>query len=325
MLIRPELQALRGNVALQRQAQMAVQAVVHAWRTTGPGGQVDAELLRFHHGEALSQLPLFSDLYDPHSDACHAFLDRILGSLIRQIAEQPLARSPLPCASSDAFVTLMLAQCATTTLSLQYVSGAALAGRPATKSVSLAPRETWERVVSGSAQAQRIRAREVASDRVVLDFAKVRLDAGEVRYRKGQAEALVLQTVPTSLVQLRLQRRTSMREPAREYSLEDGRMLHQAAGAPRDSRLELTANLLGRMKRRDAAPMLAAMAEELGADSLRWQALRECLALDTAIGFRSLCALADCPDDPLRQPAAALRARLLQMHPELNGICPCPA
>ena len=126
-------------------------------------------------------------------------------------------------------------------------------------------------------------------------------------------------------MQLRLQRRTSAVDPVREYRLSDGCLVHQAAGTPRDSRLELTAALLGRMKRRDAAPMLAAMVEEHGSESLRWQSLRECLALDVAVGFPALCKLAEREGDPLQQPAEVLRAQLLARHPELKELSPCPA
>jgi hypothetical protein len=102
-------------------------------------------------------------------------------------------------------------------------------------------------------------------------------------------------------------------------------LLHQAAGSPRDSRLELTAALLGRMGRSDAAPMLAAMAEERVSAHLRWQALRECLGLDSAAGFATLTLLAGRDDDPLAGPAAALRSQLLETYPQLAGISPCPA
>lgn len=325
MLIRPELQVLQGNDALQRHAQQSIQHVLLTWRHSGPGRQAHAELVRFGDGTPLSKLPLLAALYDSDAGACRAFLNSLLPALLGVIAEQPVARSPLPFNSRDPFTTLILARSATATLTLQYVDGAALARQSAAQTISLAPTEMWERVVSGTAEARRVRVLAMAPDRAELDLAPVRLAAGDLRYRKGQDEALVLDRVATSLVQLRLQRRTSQTEPVREYNLEDGRLVHQATGTLRDSRLELTASLLGRMKRRDAAPMLAAIAHEHGPDSVRWQALRECLTLDTAIGFTALCTLAERSGDPLAQPAAALRTKLLQLHPELNGICPCPA
>ena len=71
--------------------------------------------------------------------------------------------------------------------------------------------------------------------------------------------------------------------------------------------------------------LLAAMAEEEGSAHLRWQALRECLGLDSAVGFAALTGLAQRNDDPLAVPAGALRAQLLETYPQLAGVAGCPA
>ena len=94
---------------------------------------------------------------------------------------------------------------------------------------------------------------------------------------------------------------------------------------PRESRFELAAALLGRMGRSDAAPLLAAMAEEHGGQSLRWQSLKECLGLDSGAGFAALDRIAAQAGDPLAGPATALRAQLLERYPQLAGAVPCPA
>ena len=325
MFIRPELRALWSKDAPQRDAQQALYRIHQAWRETGPGRQVETELERFHRGEALGKLPLLAAMFCPDRDDWRTVLDSLLHPLLGQIAAEPLSQSPLRHSATDVSATVVLARCMTSALSLQHVSGPGLSQRPAPTTASFIPAETWERVLCGSGQAMQVRLREAGSDRAELDCASMRLAAGDVSCRMGQAEALILLSAPTGLVRLCLQRRTSTSEPAREYRLADGQLVHQSAGTPRNSRLELTAAVLGRMKRRDAAPMLSALVEEEGSDSLRWQVLRECLALDTAVGFRTLCTVADRPGDPLCQPARALRTRLLDLHPELDGISPCPA
>src|SRR3546814_13661805 len=55
-----------------------------------------------------------------------------------------------------------------------------------------------------------------------------------------------------SIVKLRLQRLSEMTEPVREYALEDGRLLHQAAAQPEDSRDALAMAVLARVGRREA-------------------------------------------------------------------------
>ena len=137
--------------------------------------------------------------------------------------------------------------------------------------------------------------------------------------------AQIYQRVPGALVLLRLQRGDGSSDPSCEYALDDGRLLHQAAASPRDSRLELAVSLLGRMGRSDAVPLLASMAEESGTPHLRWQALRECLALDSGAGFAALSTIARRSADPLAVPAGALRAQLLETYPQLAEVPICPA
>ena len=74
-----------------------------------------------------------------------------------------------------------------------------------------------------------------------------------------------------------------------------------------------------------AAPLLAAMAQEQAGQSLRWQSLKECLGLDTAIGFSALSAIAADQDDALASPAGALKSQLLETYPVLQGLLECPA
>jgi len=115
--------------------------------------------------------------------------------------------------------------------------------------------------------------------------------------------------------------------PGREYDAASGRLLHRSAGRIGTSRREAIIALLGRMGRADAAPQIARVALDEGDPSLRWQALREALALDTATGFRALASVARRGEDPLAAQAGALRAQLLETHPELAQLetGPCPA
>lgn len=324
MIVRPELQALRGDDAPQRQAQAAVRDVYEAWRA-GPGGQAECELASFGRGSDLDDLPLLSALFAPDDDAADRFVGDLVARLLARLADDPLTQSPLRFSSDEAATTLVLARAGTAVLTLHAIDGTALARRPAPASVSFPPAETFERILRGSAEAWLVTLLGSEGGRARLAVGEQPVRPGELSRRIGQREARLLRRVEGTLVSLRLQRRCETGEVTREYALADGTLLHQAAGCPRDSRLELAAALLGRMGRSDAAPLLAAMAEEQGSPALRWQALRECLALDSAAGFVALCRIARAPDDPLAVPAGALRAQLLEAHPQLSGFCPCPA
>jgi hypothetical protein len=211
---------------------------------------------------------------------------------------------------------------------LQAVDGCALAAKPAPESANFSPGETWDHILAGRAQVELVRIGRERPDSAELSREALQLRPGMVIHRNCACEAQLYRQVTGNLVVLKLQRRVGQGAIARQYRLADGALLHQAAGTPRDSRLELTAALLGRMGRRDAAPLLAAMAEEETAESLRWQALRECLALDTATGFGTLCQIAARPGDTLAAPAGSLRAQLIESYPPLaalDGASPCPA
>ncbi len=324
MNVRPELQALRSNDAPQRQAQAAVRRTLEAWQA-GPGGQAERELAALGQGAELDDLPLLSALFAPGEDAADRFVDDLVERLLARLSAEPLTQSPLRFSSDDAATTLVLAKSGTVVLTLHAIDGTALARRPAPQSVNFPPAETWERILRGTGSARRVTLNGLADGCARFDFSDEAIGPGQVSHRIGQREARMLRRLDGCLVSLRLQRRSAAGEVTREYALADGRLLHQAAGSPRDSRLELAAALLGRMGRADAAPLLAAMAEEQGGASLRWQALRECLALDSGKGFATLSRIARDAADPLSAPAGALRARLLEAHPQLAGVNPCPA
>lgn len=325
MHIRPELWALRGDDTPQRQAQSALREVYEHWRTAGMGRQAEAEVAHFGNGAALEDLPLLSALFAPDDESVFQFTGDLIGPLIERMAAAPLSQMPLRYSTDETFSSLLIARHGTATLVLQAIDGVGLARRPTPVSAAFPPRETLERVLAGTAEAIRVRALGLRPAGADLACEHIALEPGSICHRFGTAETQLLRRVPTQLVTLKLQRRTNSIAVTHEYRLSDGQLIHQAAGSPRDSRLELSAALLGQMGRSDAAPLLAAMAEERGSTALRWQALRECLALDSAAGFAVLCRVSQDAEDPLAAPAGALRAQLLETYPQLAGACRCHA
>ncbi|HOB14624.1 MAG TPA: hypothetical protein PKN09_10295 [Novosphingobium sp.] len=324
MIIRPELRALRGDDTPQRQAQRAIGAVYETWRRAGLAAGLDTEMAAFAEGAVLEDLPMLAALFAPEGDSARRLVMDLVERLLAQLAGDPLGQAPLRYSADDAIASLVLARHDTATLLLQSVEGSGLARRPAPVSVSFAAVETYERVLAGTGLARRVTITGQRSAAAQLRGQDTTLAPGPVHHRIGLDQTQFLLSVPGSLVTLKLQRRTASAIATREYRLSDGALVHQSAGTPRESRLELAAALLGRMGRSDAAPLLAAMAEEEAGEGLRWQALRECLALDTAHGFALLCRIAARADDPLAAPAGALRAQLLETYPQLAGVQPCP-
>lgn len=326
MLIRPELQALRSNDAPQRRAQNRLGEALAAWRVTPMVAAAEQELVRFAGGSALEDLPVLSALFAAGDQAAGRFCARLLGVFLAELAREPLGQSPLRHFTDNTVSAITIARHGTTALVLQAIDGSGLARRGDPESASFAPCETWEHVLAGEASAEAICIAGSEAGGVRLERRPQHLAPGTVLHRTGTREVLMLHAIPSTLVTLKLQRRIGGDGcAAHEYALADGTLLHQAAGSPRESRLELCAALLGRMQRSDAAPLLAAMAEENGGPSLRWQSLRECLALDSGAGFGALSRIARRRDDPLGQPASALRDQLIETYPQLLEVDPCPA
>lgn len=326
MLIGPELQALQRDDRPQRAIQRRLVDQADAWRETPQMRAIMAELPHFAGGTPLADLPALAALFAPDGAAANLLVGGLVDWLADELAAAPLGQVPLRHHCERACAMLVLARTSTATLALQAFDGAVLARQPQPGSISFSPTETWERVVAGEARAERVRKLGQGTDHAaLLERAVLPLGPGNTAHRQGLSEGLLLGEVRGVLVLLKLQRLDGSGGPSREYALNDGRLLHQAAGSPRDSRLELTAALLRQMGRADAAPLLADIAVNAGSAQLRWQMLRECLALDSAAGFAALTALADRAGDPLAAPAQALRGQLLQTYPQLAGVEPCPA
>ena len=324
MKIRPELQALRSDVTPQRHAQQLLKAQLEAWQAGAPAGLAEAELARLANGAHLEDLLLLAALFTPDDPSANQFVAALVRNLCAALAEAPLGMVPLRHFTDDALASVMLARAGFATLSLQAFDGIGMVRRPRPVSVSFSPSESWEQVLAGSAPADLIHCRQTSPDRADLEIEPIELSRGTLLIRSNRDTALSIGKFKGCLVTLRLQRRSAIGGVTREYQLADGALVHQAAGTPRESRLELTAALLGRMGRADAAPLLASMAQEEGGAGLRWQSLRECLGLDSAEGFRTLCGIARDAADPLFVPAGALRKQLLETHPQLAEVDLCP-
>jgi hypothetical protein len=318
MRIDPAIAAMRRDPALQRRAQAAMIAAGDAWRREPPVADALAELARFGAGEPLEACPALDAVF-----TLGAAPDALTGSLCRRLAEvlarEPFGHPPFRHGFDGQVATLLLARAGRAQLILHAREPGGWEHAAAGFSDAL----RYEAVLAGAGHARVVRFGDAAN---TFTTEGVKLSEGSRLALDLSREALQVLRVERRLVSLRLHRFDAAPGPSRDFRLADGALLHQSAGDIRASRQEMMLALLGRMERREAAPEIAALARESGDTSLRWQALRECLALDTAEGFRALSGVARASGDPLAVPAGALRAQLLESHPELlaleDGRCP---
>lgn len=281
------------------------------------------QLAHFAGGCALTGLPDLAALFSP-GGAARRWVDGFVAQSAALLRANPLAHLGQRHFHDGVQSTLLLARSGNATLSLVAIEGEGFAAKQPSQSASFWPGEAWEHVLSGTATVEAVDCLAVDEGTARLVREDLPLGPGSIVGRDAARRALVLRRIEGTLVSLRLQRRAMQAGPTREFDLVSGRLLHQAAGNPRDSRIELMMTMLARMGRKDAAPLLAELAQEEGSDSLRWQALRECLALDSRTGFAALTGVTRDPADPLAVPAGALRSQLIETYPQLAKADPCP-
>ena len=320
MIIHPELRALRDDDSPQRNAQEALVARVSAWRNQPHVAALLDAVKAFAGGGDLADHPALARLFDPASDGAMQLAHELAGATCEALAVNWLGHAPFRHFTDDTISTLQLARLGYVTLSLVAIDGSGLARRPPATTADFSPSQVWERVLAGKARAVVIDRGATRPDRADLSASDVSLAPGSLIVRDARSRHMRLESVEGCLVSLRLQRRLPDAGPTREYALVDGTLVHQAAGTPVDSRAELMMALLGRMGRTDAAPAMAAIACEAGSTPMRWQALRECLSLDTAAGFSALSEVARRADDELAPAAGALRSQLIESYPQLREI-----
>lgn len=314
------LTALREDDAGWTAGQKGLAAMLGLWRARPEVVPALAALERFGEGAPIEACPELTVLFDGASGAAHDFVSGLIETGLAGLAAHPLGQLPLRHAASAAAHTLLLAHWGRATLSLVALDGQALAALPAPQTATFAPVETWMHVLAGNGVADHVLCRKRDGDRAELQAGTMPLQPGVILYRNGAYEWLQVRSAPGSLVKLRLQRLLAGHEPVREYAIEDGALLHQAAARPEDSRDALAMAVLARMGRRDAIPAMSRIATEPGNEGLRWQALRDLLTLDTRAGMVLLAQVASSDGDPLAAPAQELHRSLLSAWPELEEV-----
>lgn len=291
-----------------------MQAALESWREAAGLSAAQAEFEAFGKGAPLEECPTLEAIFTGQGQA-EALIAALVSHFCAAIAANPLGHPPFRNGFDGCAATLLLARSGRAQLMLQSREPGAFDFTCATYSDAL----RYDATLAGRANATILRVHG-PHEQVRFSSEQIVLQPGVRLSFDCNSEALLADSVETRLVTLRLVQLADTPQPGREYCRQTGRLLHQSAGTLATSRREMMAALLGRMGRTEAAPVLAQMALNENDQSLRWQALRECLVLDTATGFAALSAIAAQNNDPLFDPATQLRAQLLEAHPQLAQL-----
>ncbi|MDE1467841.1 hypothetical protein [Aurantiacibacter sp. D1-12] len=314
--------ALRSDRSPQRQAQGAIAQAHLAWLAESGVRDLMADLKRYGAGAPLENCFVLETLFTGTGEA-ERVLDLLQAHYCSAIRANPIAHPPFRNGFDGRASSLQLARVGRAQLMLQ----AREPGEFTSESYGFSDGTRFEAVVAGKAEARIIRAHRFGDSAMQFETQRVSMNGGERLTLDLSSEALVIDKVEQRLVILRLIRTAAEPEPTREYCAQSRELLHQSAGLISTSRQEAIIALLGRMGRTDAAPEMARIALAESDLSLRWQALRECLALDSEVGFCTLARIARDGQDPLSAAAGALRAQLLEQYPEFAQVeaQQCPA
>lgn len=324
MYIDPAIDGLRSDPAPQLAANARMDAMLAEWRARAPAAAVLAEFERYARGADLAEDGALSRVLSDVG-AARELVAPLMRCVGKGLARDPLAVLPLRHQFSGGTGLLQLASRGGAALSLVLHDGAAVLRQPPPVTIAFVDSERHELCLAGAARA-RIVHRSGPEGHTVLRQEPICIRPGHVLVTTGDTSARQIEAVDRFLLTLRLSRVPAAPRPSLEFRLADGALVHRASGDRGESRRLMALTVLARSGRADAAPLLAELARAGSAD-FRWQALRECLALDAVTGFATLSAIARDAADPLVANAGALRAQLIEAYPALAPleITACPA
>lgn len=308
MQAHPMIAGLRSAPA----PQPCTDSALAAWRAAPQVVAITAALSRFGAGEPLSGLADLARVVQDHG-AASALADGLIAPMIAASRHEPLAQIPLGHSAAPGFARLRLANSGRAALTL-----AAFARRPAAVSASalFEDCEALEIVIAGTARARlhRLEEGQLCSEDLAC-APGIRLT------RRGPDDARQIVEVTHPLLVLQLSREATRPAPSREIALGDGALLKTISGCKRASQRMMALGVLGALGARTAMGQIECLALDREAEpDLRWEALRQLLAMDAARGLAVLAELADGPAGTLTAPAAALLRDLRESRPDLAEL-----
>ncbi|MBA4748498.1 MAG: HEAT repeat domain-containing protein [Sphingopyxis sp.] len=249
----------------------------------------------------------------------HDWVRRRLADALALCAGEVFAMPPLRMFGGEAMGGLVLAEAPPITLSLMILPFNQPTPRAA--SVIFSPGHGLTHIVrSGGASMRRYHAALSDAERAggfcagaaapMTMVGERPLDDGDQIRADQQCESFNLTRGEDDLVMLQLFVHETSRVPMREYDAATGRLIHAAAAGRGTSFRQMGLAVLRSLGRRDAAPLFVAALDDPDF-AMRWQVMRELIALDAQAALPLLTAMA--ADDPHPEVRAAAIATLAML------------
>jgi hypothetical protein len=313
MQIHPDVALLRGQGA----SQPACDAALAAWRALPQVIAVRAALAQLEQGAWIDDLPALARLVRDHA-AATAFVAAFVAIMIEALRAEPLAHLPLGSSAAPGMARLRLIEQGRACLTLTALAPRSHRVSP---SVLFEDAVVHEMVVAGTGEALAHRLAGAA-----VTTAALALGPGVDLARDGPATARQITAITRPLLLLQVSCEAAHPGPSREIAVETGRQITAISGCKQTSQQMMALGVIGALGHRAGITEMVGLARDGSrARDLRWEALRQVLALDAARGLGLLAALADAPADALAAPAAALQQQLRVARPDLAALMPEPA
>jgi hypothetical protein len=313
MQVHPDVARLRGDVA----PQPVCDAAVAAWRSMPEVAAVRVALARLDEGEPLMDMPALRALLHDHA-AARDFVAGFLAPMMAALRTQPLAHLPFGHSGGPGMARLRLIEQGRCCLTLTAM---ARRERQVSPSALFEDGIAHEIVVAGEGAALRHRLVDQA---VVTET--VKLLPGVRMTRSGPDAARQISAITQPLLLLQVTKAALHPAPSREIAVDDGRLIQTISGCKRTSQQMMALGVIGTLGHHAGINLMAALARD-GARprDLRWEALRQVLAMDALQGLALLAELAGDVADVLNEPAATLQRQLTAARPDLAALLPEPA
>ncbi|WP_164117775.1 hypothetical protein [Sphingorhabdus sp. Alg239-R122] len=240
--------------------------------------------------------------------------------------ERPFLQPAFQHFTNGILHSVVIADTSHATLSLAALDGAALqqAKRATDGSadiVGFTPSTVYMKILCGSGEAEFYRKAELDSGATTCAASACeKVQPGKLVVIDGISESVRFARAHGHILMLRILLKPLNARPRQEFDAATGRLVFQASGDDRETRMQMMLALLRTMERSDAAPVMA-MLSRRGSAYMRWQAVRETIATDTRTGVNELRHMAEQDDVPeLQALAARTLADLESQYPQIHEV-----
>lgn len=301
MHVHPDIAALRGDEAAQRRIRARMASARSAWQAMPQVEGLAAALSAYGKGAPLAQCLTLERAMTDHASAT-GLVSIWITELVEALREEPLGEVPNRYRVATGLTSVQLLKSGRATLSLLAYERPV--SDPAPPQTALfQDRETHEIVLAGAARG----TFHSLDESGWISTSECQWRSGDSIHCPDNRHVRQVVAAKRSMLLLQLVRLPETPRPSREIRLADGKQVHCASGDKAASQRFMALSVLGALDYKPAIDTFEARALDRSEDAeVRWEAVRQALAMEAARGLELLERLKGDASDPLARPATDL-------------------